>query len=331
MSKLLIDEPPLQVLPSLALRIGLNESIVLQQIHYLLRNPKFGRRIEEHQWIFNTVEEWVCNYFPFWCPRTLKTIFANLERMNLVVTCQPEGRMSRRKYYRIDMERMDRLAEGANVARSIGQASEGAKIVPSMGQELHDGNGQHLPLPNAKTSSETSQRLTTGKILPNGDKTQNSLPQDPSSPNTKISAASDYRDANSEIGHLRYQPPKTTPEVARRGAGEQGDPFQDSAEDPDFDDQPALLPLPAKPDPKKKARGTLEEFQAFAKSIDLPPADGESMYWKFEASDWKNGRNSVKDWRATMRQWKAAGYHPSQNKRPANGVVKDSRPAWNEL
>ena len=33
---LLISEPPLQVLPSLAVKIGLNEAIVLQQIHYWL-------------------------------------------------------------------------------------------------------------------------------------------------------------------------------------------------------------------------------------------------------------------------------------------------------
>ena len=36
MSRLLIDEPPLQVLPSLAREIGLNEAIMLQQIHYWL-------------------------------------------------------------------------------------------------------------------------------------------------------------------------------------------------------------------------------------------------------------------------------------------------------
>jgi hypothetical protein len=34
MSKLLIDEPPLQVLPTLAVRLGLEEAIFLQQLHY---------------------------------------------------------------------------------------------------------------------------------------------------------------------------------------------------------------------------------------------------------------------------------------------------------
>lgn len=34
MSKLLINEPPLQVLPSFAQNIGLHEVIILQQVHY---------------------------------------------------------------------------------------------------------------------------------------------------------------------------------------------------------------------------------------------------------------------------------------------------------
>ena len=34
--KLLIDDQPLQVLPSLAEAIGLNEALILQQIHWLL-------------------------------------------------------------------------------------------------------------------------------------------------------------------------------------------------------------------------------------------------------------------------------------------------------
>lgn len=40
-AQLLINEPPLQVLPTLAKTIGLNEAIVLQQVHYWL-NPKFN-------------------------------------------------------------------------------------------------------------------------------------------------------------------------------------------------------------------------------------------------------------------------------------------------
>lgn len=142
---LLIQEPPLQVLPSLACRIGLNEAIVLQQLYYLLRNPEFGRKIAEHKWIFNTVEEWRCRYFPFWSNRTIKTIFASLKRQNLILTCQPEGRASRRKYYRINTEGLSELPEGAEVA-------------PSMGQILPDGVGKNRPFPYSKTTSKTTKQ-----------------------------------------------------------------------------------------------------------------------------------------------------------------------------
>jgi len=40
MSKLLIDEYPLQVLPSLAVIYGLNEAIILQQVHYWIKDRK---------------------------------------------------------------------------------------------------------------------------------------------------------------------------------------------------------------------------------------------------------------------------------------------------
>lgn len=38
MSKLLIDDYPIQVLPKLAKVIGLNEAIILQQLHYWLNS-----------------------------------------------------------------------------------------------------------------------------------------------------------------------------------------------------------------------------------------------------------------------------------------------------
>lgn len=118
-SALLIQEPPLQVLPTLACRIGLNEALVLQQLHYLLRDPRHGKRIAEHQWIFNTYEQWVANYFPFWSVRTMERTFASLSKMKLVICCQPEGRISRRKYYRIDFDALAKIPDPAKLADSM--------------------------------------------------------------------------------------------------------------------------------------------------------------------------------------------------------------------
>lgn len=122
-SPLLINESPLLVLPGLAIAIGLNEAIVLQQLHYLLREPEFGRQVGDHKWIFNTFEEWKCRYFPFWSIRTIKTVFTNLSNLKLIVHCQPEGRISRRKYYRIDFEKLAALSDRAKFVPSIVQES----------------------------------------------------------------------------------------------------------------------------------------------------------------------------------------------------------------
>jgi len=81
-SSLLITEPPLQVLPSLAKAIGLNEAIVLQQIQYWTALEqgvvKDGRR-----WIYNSVEEWR-KQFPFWSSDTIQRILQNLRNKGLL-------------------------------------------------------------------------------------------------------------------------------------------------------------------------------------------------------------------------------------------------------
>lgn len=65
-------------------------------------------------------------------------------------------------------------------------------------------------------------------------------------------------------------------------------------------------------DNKGKAKATLDEVKAFAKELNLPESDGESCFHKWEGNGWKNGTNSIKDWKATIRSWKAAGFLPSQ-------------------
>lgn len=78
MSKLLINEPPLQVLPTLAKLIGLNEAIVLQQIHYWISNPKIGRVSGDRRWVRNSITEWKESNFPFWGEKTIRRIIKNL-------------------------------------------------------------------------------------------------------------------------------------------------------------------------------------------------------------------------------------------------------------
>lgn len=72
---LLIQEPPLQVLPSLADAIGLNEAIVLQQMHYWLRiRRQDGDERYHHDgrwWIYNSISDWH-DQFSWWSKSTIR-------------------------------------------------------------------------------------------------------------------------------------------------------------------------------------------------------------------------------------------------------------------
>lgn len=109
MSKLLIQESPLTFQPSLASAIGLNEAIILQQIHYWVSNPKNkGYDQGGHKWVYNTYAEWKENNFPFWSEHTIQRIFLSLEEKGLIVSIQPmAGKYDRTKYYRIEYAKLD--------------------------------------------------------------------------------------------------------------------------------------------------------------------------------------------------------------------------------
>lgn len=62
----------------------------------------------------------------------------------------------------------------------------------------------------------------------------------------------------------------------------------------------------------KAKPGTKEEAEDYAIEIGLPKSDGAAFWDAKEGNGWKNGANKIKDWKATMRTWKANGFHPSQ-------------------
>ena len=63
LKNVLTKESSLVILPSLAMKIGFREAIILQQIHYWL--TKSLHVIEGRRWVYNTYKEWQ-KQFPFW-------------------------------------------------------------------------------------------------------------------------------------------------------------------------------------------------------------------------------------------------------------------------
>ena len=80
---LLIAEQPLQLQPKLAVKVGLNEAILVQQIHYWLQRSKHTH--DGQKWIYNTHESWL-EQFPFWSKATLKRVITSLKSQGLINT-----------------------------------------------------------------------------------------------------------------------------------------------------------------------------------------------------------------------------------------------------
>jgi len=82
MSNLLINESPLQVLPSLAVKFGLNEAIVIQQMHYWLN--KSTNIQDGEKWVYNSIKCWR-DQFPFWSEKTISRIFKKLSDSGIII------------------------------------------------------------------------------------------------------------------------------------------------------------------------------------------------------------------------------------------------------
>lgn len=121
-SRLLINEPPLQVLPSLALAVGLNEAIFLQQVQYWLATSKHvhdGRR-----WVYNSTDEWA-KQFPFWSESTIKRIVASLRDSNVLLTRNDLNKHSfdRTLWYSIDYAELNNIIQTDSIVSTWNYAA----------------------------------------------------------------------------------------------------------------------------------------------------------------------------------------------------------------
>jgi hypothetical protein len=124
-----MDEPPLQVIPSLAVAIGLNEAIFVQQVHYYLKSDS-GKVIDGTRWIHNTREQWITQ-FPFWSESTLKRIIQSLRSLGVIKTSSDFNQMKMDKtlWYTIDYGQLQKVTneetkstvDGVNMNHREGQ------------------------------------------------------------------------------------------------------------------------------------------------------------------------------------------------------------------
>jgi uncharacterized phage protein (TIGR02220 family) len=158
MSNLLIGEKPLMVIPALAVKIGLNEALVLQQIHYWVKSSKHV--IEGRKWIYNTYKAWQLQ-FPFWSESTIKRTIHSLEDQGLIITGNwNHSKMDKTKWYTIDYERVEALEE-RNSETPIPQ-EEPTIFSESEGE---DDTSLTETKPDHPSESKTEQKFPTVEII----------------------------------------------------------------------------------------------------------------------------------------------------------------------
>ncbi|AGV99376.1 phage replication protein [Bacillus thuringiensis serovar morrisoni str. 4AA1] len=147
--------------PALAKQIGLNEAIVLQQIHYWLE--KSNHNYDGRVWVYNTAEKWN-DQFSWWSLSTMKRMFNKLEKEGYLLTGNYNKKgFDRTKWYSIDYERL-------TYASCQNESMESVKMNQCNVSEWPDPKHQNESMQQVNmtlTIPETTQRIpetTTKKV-----------------------------------------------------------------------------------------------------------------------------------------------------------------------
>lgn len=149
-SKLLINEPPLQVLPTLAEKLSLNKAIALQQLQYWLYITQADRsKLKTHffdgrWWVYNTYQFWQEDSFKWWGHHTVRRTFVSLEE---------DGLIERRPHQNNNLGYWHTINYDA-VAALIGAGNE---LNPDLAED--DTPGQNGPGSDDDTSGQNGQGL----------------------------------------------------------------------------------------------------------------------------------------------------------------------------
>jgi DNA replication protein DnaD len=154
--KLLFDESPLIVQRKLAMKLGVDEALFIQQLHYLIVGKQSGSDFstfkEGNVWVYNTWWGWQ-EFFPFWNEKKIKRMIKSLEEVGVLIgrTDLNVKAYDKTKWYRIDYELLVNLPE-RNYFEEEGSLHKEKKM-----QLLLKPKGQNVPMSNSKGSNGTKE------------------------------------------------------------------------------------------------------------------------------------------------------------------------------
>ena len=196
-SKLLLDEPPLIVLPSLARLVGVNCALFLQQVHYWCTHYRqiSDKRHFHHGrwWVWNPVTSqrgdeacWTVQ-FPFWSESTIKRIIAHLRTRKLLLVDRFNlKRYDRTNWYSVDEDALEAALKATARGRPLGQNDpmDQLTLTLSIGSSCTNASGQVDPMhevnlnrPIPETTREKAEKNTQSPPTPSETWNQLCLPE----------------------------------------------------------------------------------------------------------------------------------------------------------
>lgn len=138
---ILFDSPPIVVPKELAKIVGLDEAIVLQQVHFLCGKSEAGKRNfrDGEFWVYKSYPDWK-EEFPWWGETKIKTTFRNLEKRGLLVSgvFNKKG-MDRTKWYRINYDALDALRDHPSDGIRPMHEADSTRPIPNIKQRNNNG------------------------------------------------------------------------------------------------------------------------------------------------------------------------------------------------
>ncbi|QJU39040.1 conserved phage C-terminal domain-containing protein [Serratia marcescens] len=133
---LLLPSRPIVVIPELAMRVGLNEAMLLQQVHYWVTETTSGIEHDGRRWVYNTIAEWM-EQFPFLSESSIKRAFASLKAQGVIyVEKLSNDPRDKTNFYAI------------NYAHRV--LSHEVNLTPCNGSNCTDAAGQNEPVQKVK-------------------------------------------------------------------------------------------------------------------------------------------------------------------------------------
>ena len=156
------DSTILRIYPELAKEIGLNESLMLLQLQFLISISN-TEKYDGFDWTYQSLNELQENYFLFWGRDTVNRALINLEGKGLIIF----GNFNKKKYDKTRWIRLnyDKLSE----LKSINIQNENNEKPVSKSNNLSHGLSQNATrkTQNATTIPETSTETSTeNNIVP---------------------------------------------------------------------------------------------------------------------------------------------------------------------